>query len=99
MGNCPYSPLSPWLCCEHDQSSVLTGSTRSYCALLLSSFKTLIVPTAIETMPIAMQRAEFVPATIQPTPAPIIPREMMYASVVSLMPLVISLSAGWSSRC
>ena len=74
------------------------GPARSYYALLLSSFKTLIVPTTIEMMPIAMQRAEFVPATIQPTPAATIPREMMYASVVSLMPLVISLSAGWPSR-
>ena len=56
-----------------------------YCALLLSSFKRLIAPTAIETMPIAMQRP--VPATIQPTPAPIIPREIMYASIMSLMAL------------
>ena len=56
-----------------------------YCALFLSSFKRLIVPTAIEAMPIAMQRP--VPATIQPTPAPIIPREIKYASIVSLISL------------
>jgi hypothetical protein len=47
-----------------------------------SSFKTLITPTTIDAMPIVMHRAEFGPATIQPKPAPINPREMMYASIV-----------------
>lgn len=46
---------------------------------LRSSFKTLITPTAIEAMPMPIQNAavaEFIPATIQARPTPIMPREM-----------------------
>jgi hypothetical protein len=46
--------------------------------------------------PIAMQSsdvAEYVPATIQITPAPIIPRETRYASTLSFMPSFYSLRA------
>jgi len=44
--------------------------------------KTLSASTTIEAMPMPMQSAEFGPATIQPTPAPISPSEMMNASIV-----------------
>jgi hypothetical protein len=50
------------------------------------SVETLNTPTTIEAMPMAMQSAEFGATMIQPTPAAISPREMMYASIVSLIP-------------
>ena len=57
--------------------------------LLRTSITKLIQPTTIVSTPIAMQSsdvAEYVPVTIQITPAPIIPRETRYASTLSFMP-------------
>jgi hypothetical protein len=42
-----------------------------------------------EAAPMVVQSGEFGPAMIQPTPAPIDPKEIMYASIVSLIPLVL----------
>jgi hypothetical protein len=61
----------------------------------------LIHPTAIVSKPIAMQSsdvAEYVPATIQITPAPIIPRETRYASTLSFMPPTHIESGSYSLR-
>jgi hypothetical protein len=41
----------------------------------------------MKAMPMVVQIAEFGPVMIQPKPAPINPREMMYASIASLIPL------------
>src|SRR6516165_10881465 len=52
------------------------------CILLRNSTMKLIHPTAIVTMPIAMQRSDavqIVPATIQTTPAKMIARETRYS--------------------
>jgi hypothetical protein len=90
----PSSPCSHALRCFRQQRTFRRsgGMTASYHSPLRSrnSFETLITPTTIEVMPMVMQSAEFGPAMIQPTPAPINPREMMYASIVSLIPLIPS---------
>jgi hypothetical protein len=66
------------------------------CRRLRNSTTKLIHPTAIVSKPITMQSldvAEYVPATIQITPAPIIPRETRYASTLSFMPSLLILRA------
>src|SRR6516165_2805899 len=60
----------------------------SQCVLLRNSTMKLIHPTAIVTMPIAMQRSDavqIVPATIQTTPAKMIARETRYSRTLPLI--------------
>src|SRR6516225_704576 len=67
-------------------SNTLCGASQ--CVLLRNSTMKLIHPTAIVTMPIAMQRSDavqIVPATIQTTPAKMIARETRLARTLSLI--------------
>lgn len=65
---------------------------------LRRSARKLANPTTMVGMPIAIlsaDAAECLLATIHITPIIIIPREIRYASIVSLMAVVISLNADW----